>query len=233
MALIDFLRAIGLGNLVMPIAKLISTDGPIEIYYELHGRHSTTRDDMSYSNAAAASSCAGKRSSSTKEAGQQDAALGRTLHAVDSAVGAQQAADRGRQEAESMGAVPSQSSASTAANGGPRRQVHSAAGSQIEMADMSGRGSSACLCQQDALQASEPQNLDDKRSDSFAGMVETALHVDKGAQNGDGSTAPPREESAQLGSQANGEHVIQMPHEDMDTSPSRYELHETSIFVTG
>jgi len=137
----------------MPIAKLISADGPIEIYYELHGRHSTTRDDMSYSKATDASRWAGKRSSSINEAIQKDPALARTLHAVDSAVGAQQAVEKGRQDGQVRRLQHNSSNAIAV----PRRSTPSAAGSQIEMADMSGRSSSACQSTGESPAVSEYQ----------------------------------------------------------------------------
>ena len=216
----------------MPIAKLISADGPIGIYYELHGRHSTTRDDMSYSKAANESSWAGKRPSSTKEAGRKDPALARTLHAVDSAVGAQQVMDRGKQEADA-GRLRSGPSDAVPV---PRRSLHSAAGSQIELADMSGRSSPACQGMRDSPSASASQaseaGLARKPSSGPAPDHPTAEEVSTGARketvsdsrggpNVDGPRGNTGSHSAMPNGDAGDTHVIMMPHEDLETSSSR------------
>ena len=207
----------------MPIAKLVSADGPIELYYELHGRHSTTRDDMSYSRAGNESSLAGKRPSSLAEAGQKDAALSRTLHAVDSAVGAQHAADKGRHEAESRGAVLPQSSPIAIPAQSDSRKAQFTAGSQIEMADMSGRSSSASRSKQGTpgsseAQASEPEPqrtqscVPDTPDDAAPGQCRAGAEVDNSRQ--DASKAVPN-------GHAGDSCVIQMPHEDLESEPSR------------
>ena len=215
----------------MPIAKLISTDGPIEIYYELHGRHSTTRDDMSYSEAANASSWAGERSSSVREAGRKDPALARTLHAVDSAVGAQQTVDKGKQVTEARKLNSSSSDAVSM----PKRSLHSAAGSQIELADMSGRSSPACHMRDSpsasASQASEA-GLGRKQSSGPVPEAATSEAVSKAAlegpcptSNGSPDETGSKQNASSHYADANGNagdtHVIEMPHEDLETSPSR------------
>ena len=217
----------------MPIAKLISADGSIEIYYELHGRHSTTRDDMSYSKAANESSWAGKRSSSIKEAGRKDPALARTLHAVDSAVGAQQVIDRGKEEADG-GRLHSGPSDAVPV---PRRFLHSAAGSQIELADMSGRSSPACQGMRDSPSASASQaseaGLARKQSSGPAPDHPTAEEVSAGplketarnsreAPDVNGSIGNAGSHSAVPNGNAGDTYVVTMPHEDLETSTSRW-----------
>ena len=207
----------------MPIAKLVSADGPIELYYELHGRHSTTRDDMSYSKAGNDSSWAAERPSSLTEAGQKDAALSRTLHAVDSAVGAQHAADKGRQEAESRGAVLPQSRPIAIPAQSDSRKAQLTAGSQIEMADMSGRSSSACRSKQGTpasseAQASEPDSqraqscIPDPPDEAAPGQRRASAERDKSSE--DASKLMPN-------GHAGASCAIQMPHEDLETAPSR------------
>ncbi len=189
---------------------------------------------MSYSKAANESSWAGKRSSSTKEAGRKDPALARTLHAVDSAVGAQQIVDRGKQETEARKVDSSLSDAIPV----PKRSLHSAAGSQIELADMSGRSSPACHAMRDspsasasASQASET-GLGRKQSSGPVPDTATAAAVSTAAPqkpvcNGSGSPdetsskANADSHSAAGDGHAGDTHVIEMPHEDLDTSPSR------------
>ena len=210
----------------MPIAKLVSADGPIELYYELHGRHSTTRDDMSYSKAGNDSSWAAKRPSSLAEAGQKDAALSRTLHAMDSAVGAQHAADKGRREAESRGAVLPQSRPIAIPAQSDSRKAQLTAGSQIEMADMSGRSSNACRSKQGTpasseAQASEPGSqraqpcMPDTPDEAALGQCRARAECNKSSE--DASKAVPN-------GHAGDSCVIQMPHEDLETEPSRYML---------
>ena len=207
----------------MPIAKLVSADGPIELYYELHGRHSTTRDDMSYSKAGNDSSLAGERPSSLAEAGQKDAALSRTLHAVNSAVGAQHAADKGRHEAESRGAVIPQSSPIPIPAQSDSRKAQLTAGSQIEMADMSGRSSSASRSKQGApeslgAQASDPESqrtqpcIPDTPDETAPGQHSPGAELDNTRH--DASKAMP---NGHVGDSC----AIQMPHEDLKTDSSR------------
>jgi len=274
----------------MPIAKLISADGPIDIYYELHGRHSSTRDDMSYSKATDASRWAGKRSSSIDEAIQKDPALARTLHAVDSAVGAQQAVENGKQD----GQVRRLQNNSSNAIAVPRRSTHSAAGSQIEMADMSGRSSSACPSTGESPAVSEYQaseaglsrkqsartDTEEKTPDILAPLQSQAseagssqqqlsqsnaqatrssklskgsldettaaesqsseaglsreqakeapeqdkavANLSNGGSDAKSSKRVPEHDCALPNGHAEATHVIEMPHEDLETSSSRY-----------
>ena len=179
---------------------------------------------MSYSKAGNESSWAGKRPSSLAEAGRKDAALSRTLHAVDSAVGAQHAADRGRREAESRGTVLPQSTPITIPAQSDSRRAQLTAGSQIEMADMSGRSSSASRSKQGTpgsleAQAPEPESqgtqpcIPDAPDESAPGHCRMGAELDKSSQDG---------------AKANGgvgeSCIIQMPHEDPETEPSRWLL---------
>lgn len=211
----------------MPIAKLVSADGPIELYYELHGRHTTTRDDMSYSQAAKESIWAGNRPSSLKAASQKDPALARTLHAVDSAVGAQQAADRGRREADAKKSTLPQTISSTA-RPPPQRPIPSPAGSQIEMADMSGRSSPACSSMQDTTSASEapapPVRLREEQPTPADTAAGTPIPENNGPAGLYSSDEDAHSSSAVPNGHANGEYVIQMPHEDLETSSSRLSI---------
>lgn len=76
----------------MPIAKLVSSDGPIDIYYELHGAVQTARDDFSSSPAAQEQ----QQQRALDEASEADPALQRVKHAVDDAAAADATADAGR-----------------------------------------------------------------------------------------------------------------------------------------
>ena len=182
---------------------------------------------MGYSQAAKESSWAGSRPSSLKAAGQKDPALARTLHAVDSAVGAQQAADRGRREADAkVSTLPH--STSSGARPVPQRPTSSPAGSQIEMADMSGRSSPACSSMQDTPLASEapapPVRLREGQptpADTAAGAPDPESNGPAGLNSSDEDA---NSSSAVPNGHANGEHVIQMPHEDLETSSSRCDI---------
>ena len=178
---------------------------------------------MSYSKAGNDSSWAAERPSSLAEAGQKDAALSRTLHAVDSAVGAQHAADKGRQEAESRGAVLPQSRPIAIPAQSDSRKAQLTAGSQIEMADMSGRSSSACRSKQGTpasseAQASEPESqraqhcMPDTPDEAAPGQCRAGAERDKSGE--DASKAVPN-------GHAGDSCVIQMPHEDLEMAPSR------------
>ena len=187
---------------------------------------------MSYSAAASESSWTGKRSSSTKEASRKDPALARTLHAVDSAVGAQQTVDRGKQETEAR-KVNSRSSDAVSV---PKRSLHSAAGSQIELADMSGRSSPACYGMRDSPSAAASQASEAGlgRKQSSGPVPETATaevvsiaapqtheHNSSGHPDETGTTGSASSHSAAANGDAGDTHVIEMPHEDLETSPSR------------
>ena len=187
---------------------------------------------MNYSRAATQSSWAGNRSSSVKEAGRNDPGIGRTLHAIDSAVGAQQVVDRGRQEAEARKLHSGPSNAVPM----PRRYLQSAAGSQIELADMSGRSSPACQAMRDSPSASASQaseaGLARKQSSGPVPEMPAAEAISTGAteetgpnSNGVadtiGSKGNARSHPAVPNGNAGEAHVTQLPHEDLETSSSR------------
>lgn len=111
----------------MPIAKLVSADGPVDIYYELQGRISTNRDDFSYTKAAQNARKYEKEPSSLSSTAGTDPELGRVKGAVDSAAAADRRADTGKRM------LAGQSSRVSQTNG------KSMQGASIELTDMSGK----------------------------------------------------------------------------------------------
>ena len=76
----------------MPIARLVSSDGPVDIYYELHGAVQTARDDFSSSPAAQEQ----QPQRPLDEASEADPALQRVKQAVYDGAAADAVADAGR-----------------------------------------------------------------------------------------------------------------------------------------
>jgi hypothetical protein len=112
----------------MPIAKLVSSDGPINIYYELHGRVTTMRDDLSVSNPAKKPEQPDEEQDSLSSASIVDPQLGRVKHAIDTAVAAEKRANAGKRIVDRLRSDVRPSASATAPKAG-----------DIEMTDMSGR----------------------------------------------------------------------------------------------
>ncbi|CAL8466172.1 g5708 [Coccomyxa elongata] len=171
----------------MPIAKLVSADGPVDIYYELQGRISTNRDDISYSKAAQNARKYEKEPSSLSSTAETDPELGRVKGAIDSAAAADRRADTGTRMLASQGTRASQT------NG------KSLQGASIELTDMSGKEKPAVQPTNIAVLAENGTSPDAKPSSTA------------GTESGMSQEAGVRE----------GEHIIQMPHEDTTEASSR------------
>lgn len=174
----------------MPIAKLVSTDGPVDIYYELQGRISTNRDDFSYSKAAQNARKYEKEPSSLSSAAETDPELGRVKGAIDSAAAADRRADTGKRMLANQGSRASQM------NGNLLQ------GASIELTDMSGKGKPAVQPTNSAVLAKDGTSPD---------------------ANGHSQspTAGTESETSQEAGVREGEHIIQMPHEDTTEASSR------------
>ncbi len=175
----------------MPIAKLVSADGPVDIYYELQGRVTTNRDDYSYSEAKDGRKTYERQSSSLSSAAGTDHELGRVKDAIDSAAAADRKADTGKQMLASR---PGRTNGLETLQ--PQR-------GSIEMTDMSGK----------------TRPYENGVSEPAAGLTEGAKHaVDQGAPGRKGglenSKAGPEEAVTTPNGVREGEHVIEMPHED-------------------
>ncbi|BDA51050.1 probable non-heme bromoperoxidase BpoC at C-terminar half [Coccomyxa sp. Obi] len=168
----------------MPIAKLVSADGPVNIYYELQGRVSTNRDDFSYSKAAQNVKEYEKEPSSLNSTAETDPELGRVKGAIDSAIAADRRADTGKRMLASQGSRASQM------NGKSLQE------SSIELTDMSEKA-------RPAVQRTSSGTSADPKGDSQS------------------PTGGPESVVSQQNRVREGEHVIEMPHEDTTEASSR------------
>ena len=173
----------------MPIAKLVSADGPVNIYYELQGRISTNRDDFSYSKAAQNARNYEKESSSLSTTAETDPELGRVKGAIDSAAAADRRADTGKRMLAGEGSRASQT------NG------KSMQGASIEMTDMSGRERPAVQPTNSAICAESGTSPDAK--EDFQGPTtspDTAVPQDNGVREGVHIIQMPHEDTTEASS---------------------------------
>ena len=176
---------------LMPIAKLVSADGPIDIYYELQGRDTTNRDDFSYSEAKNGCKIYDRESSSLNSTAETDPELGRVKSAIDSAAASDRKADKGKQMLASQQSKRNVSEATKAEPG------------SIELTDMSGK-------------ARPYQN---GVSEPASRLTNDAKHACNGASPdradmSKGTSDEPEQALPTANGVRDGEHVIEMPHED-------------------
>lgn len=197
----------------MPIAKLVSSDGPISIYYELHGRISTVRDDLSVTNPCRRiEQTEGARQSSLSSASDTDPELGRIKHAIGSATAADKAANAGKRAVDKQRRLSSSS----------KPAINDSQPCSIEMTDMSARSRNGALngklsSAQNGFQASA-----NEKPSVEANIVGRATK--QKAMNGHSGTNEPKsckEASANANGIREDEYIIEMPHEDADTDHAR------------
>lgn len=182
----------------MPIAKLVSADGPIRIYYELHGRVTTNRDDFSYSKAAGTRMDHRREPSSLDSASETDVELGRVKGAIDSAAVADRRVDTGKKIVNDN--QQSRVEHSTGVNGKP---------GSIEMTDMSGKARNVQSCAR-AIDMADNNRMADEGSPAANTLDVNSV-----------SAATPEDAAAADRGFREGQHIIQMPHEDAADASSR------------